>query len=78
MIILKRSKKRWVNFPSIQTRLECPKCNSKLRQLIIGYAIPQLYYCPNCGYRGPIAFQPEEEKKRVSKKNTKFIKLKRA
>ena len=75
---MKKDKKWGSGLPSLQTRLECPKCNSKLRQLIIGYAIPQLYYCPNCGYRGPIAFQPEEEKKRVSKKNTKFIKLKRA
>jgi len=75
---VEKDKKWGSSLPSLQTRLECPKCNSKLRQLIIGYAIPQLYYCPNCGYRGPIALQPEKEKKRVSKKNTKFIKLKRA
>ena len=56
--------------PSIYTNLECPRCNSKLRQLIVGLALPQIYFCPNCGYRGPIGLNPEKKKKR---KLTKLV-----
>lgn len=47
------------------TALECPKCNSKLRQFIwFGMAAPQLYFCPKCGYKGPIGLQPEKEERK--------------
>ena len=50
---------------SMPTALECPKCNSKLRQFIwFGMAAPQMYFCPKCGYRGPIGLQPEKEEKK--------------
>jgi len=50
---------------SMPTSLECPKCNSKLRQYIWGgVATPQMYFCPKCGYRGPIGLHPEKEKKK--------------
>jgi len=59
-----QSKKSRYIPPSIPTILECPRCNSKLRQLFMGLSLPQMYFCPNCGYRGPIGLQPEEKKKR--------------
>ena len=50
---------------SMPTALECPKCNSKLRQYIwFGMAAPQMYLCLKCGYRGPIGLQPEKIKKK--------------
>ena len=50
---------------SMPITLECPKCNSKLRQYIWwGLAAPQMYICPKCGYRGPIGLQPEKDKKK--------------
>jgi predicted RNA-binding Zn-ribbon protein involved in translation (DUF1610 family) len=66
-----QSKKTKYIPPSIYTNLECPRCNSKLRQLIVGLALPQIYYCTNCGYRGPIGLQPEKEVKKKKTKQTR-------
>lgn len=42
------------------TNLECPKCGSKLNSTPGQF--PPLYACPNCGYHGPVALEPEGKK----------------
>lgn len=43
-----------------KTIMECPKCGSKLN---IDASMAQLYVCPSCGYRGPVALEPKKDKK---------------
>jgi len=43
--------------------LLCPKCKSpRIKKVgkFSGWLIPEEYYCPNCGYKGPIVLEVEE------------------
>lgn len=48
-----------------KTVKECPRCGSKLN---IDAEMVQLYACPNCGYRGPIALNPIKKEKKIKGK----------
>ena len=49
---------------SMSTTLECPKCNSKLRQNLDQEGpLTPFYVCRKCGYGGPIALQPRKSAK---------------
>lgn len=42
----------------------CPKCGSvNLRpsSYLDSWLTPEVYYCPSCGYRGPIVLELEED-----------------
>lgn len=48
-----------------KTVKECPKCGSKLN---IHSTMAQLYFCPNCGYRGALALEPKKIRKEFKEK----------
>jgi predicted RNA-binding Zn-ribbon protein involved in translation (DUF1610 family) len=52
-----KRKKTYPVLGTMPTQLECPKCGSKLNQLIAG-AAGQIYVCPKCGYRGAVGLEP--------------------
>ena len=44
--------------------LVCPRCGSpKIKRLrgFYGWLLPVTYVCPECGYKGPIVLEIEEE-----------------
>jgi transposase-like protein len=43
-----------------KTAKKCPKCDSYLN---IHAGMVQLYFCPKCGYSGPIGLNPKSKKK---------------
>lgn len=51
---------------TMKSQLGCPKCGNKLHQLLYpsgktGGALPQLYVCRKCGYKGPIGLNPKKD-----------------
>ena len=53
-----RGKRNYLPIGTIPSQMECPKCGTKLRLLGVVAAIPQMYICTECGYRGPIGLEP--------------------
>jgi predicted RNA-binding Zn-ribbon protein involved in translation (DUF1610 family) len=51
-------KRNYLPIGTIPSQLECPKCSSKLKLLGVVAAIPQMYLCEKCGYRGPVGLEP--------------------
>jgi len=57
---------RWRS-PSAKSVKACPRCGSLNVQLSSKFDIwltPEQYICKDCGYRGPIIVEVEEEKER--------------
>jgi DNA-directed RNA polymerase subunit RPC12/RpoP len=65
----KSRRRNYLPLGTIPSQLECPRCSSKLRLLGVVAAIPQMYICEKCGYRGPVGLEPGvikiDNKKRI-------------
>jgi len=47
----------------------CPRCGSPKLRLSSGFDVwltPEQYICENCGYKGPIVMELEEEKENTN------------
>lgn len=53
-----KGKRSYLPMGTIPSQLECPKCSSKLNLLGVVAAIPQMYVCEKCGYRGSVGLEP--------------------
>ena len=50
---------------SRETNLFCPKCNSKLHQIVSREgATPQTYVCRKCGYLGSLGLKVKKKKRK--------------
>jgi predicted RNA-binding Zn-ribbon protein involved in translation (DUF1610 family) len=58
MFSRKPGKRNYLPLGTIPSQLECPRCGSKLRLLGVVAAIPQMYTCEKCGYRGSVGLEP--------------------
>ncbi len=63
-----KGRRNYLPMGTIPSQLECPRCGAKLRLLGVVAAIPQMYICEKCGYRGSVGLEPG---------NVKLEKLKR-
>ncbi len=56
---MKKARKRnYLPMGTIPSQLECPRCGSKLVLWGVVAAIPQMYICQKCGYRGSVGLEP--------------------
>ncbi|MCX6814748.1 MAG: hypothetical protein NTY20_03820 [Candidatus Aenigmarchaeota archaeon] len=54
----KKRKKDYMPLTTMPSQLECPRCGTKLKLLGVGAAVPQMYFCMECGYRGSLGLEP--------------------
>jgi len=53
-----KRKKSYAPIGLLPSQMECPRCGAKLKLWGVGAAVPQMYLCQKCGYRGPVGLEP--------------------
>jgi predicted RNA-binding Zn-ribbon protein involved in translation (DUF1610 family) len=56
---MKKARKRnYLPMGALPSQLECPRCGAKLTLWGVVAAVPQIYICQKCGYRGSVGLEP--------------------